>query len=59
MVVQNKWGCKDTIVKPIIIGEDFSIFVPNAFTPNNDGINDTFQPKGHGIVTYDMMVFDR
>ena len=59
LVISNKWNCKDTIVKPIVIGEDFSIYVPNAFTPNGDGINDTFQPKGHGIVQYDLMVFDR
>ncbi len=59
LIVKNIWGCKDTVIKPINIGEDFSIYVPNAFTPNGDGINDTFQPKGHGIVKYDMMVFDR
>jgi gliding motility-associated-like protein len=59
LVISNKWNCKDTIVKPVVIGEDFSIYVPNAFTPNGDGVNDTFQPKGHGIVYYDLTVFDR
>ncbi len=59
LIAENKWGCKDTVVKPIVIGEDFNIFVPNAFTPDGDGLNDLFQPKGHGIVSYDLMVFDR
>jgi len=59
LVVTNKWGCKDTIVKPIVIGEGFSIYVPNAFTPNGDGVNDLFQPKGYGIKKYNLMVFDR
>jgi gliding motility-associated-like protein len=58
-VVTNKWGCSDTIIKPIVVGEDFSFFVPNAFTPNGDGINDTFFPKGHGILKYNMAIFDR
>jgi gliding motility-associated-like protein len=59
LVVTNKWNCKDTVVKPIVIAEDFTIFVPNAFTPNNDGTNDYFQAKGYGIKKYKLMVFDR
>lgn len=36
-----------------------SIFVPNAFTPNNDGINDTFGVKGEGIRNFRMLIFNR
>jgi len=59
MVVKNKWGCADTIIKPVVVGEDYSFYVPNAFSPNGDGVNDVFFPKGHGILKYDMMIFDR
>lgn len=59
LIVKTDKGCSDTITKAIIIGEDFDIFIPETFTPNGDGINDTFQPKGFGIVKYEMSVYDR
>lgn len=59
LVVKSDMGCTDTIVRPLIVGEDFGIYVPNAFTPNADGLNDVFQPKGFGIVKYQLQIFDR
>ncbi|MCE3228851.1 MAG: hypothetical protein K0S32_3402 [Bacteroidetes bacterium] len=59
LVIANKWGCKDTITKPIQIGEDFNLYIPNVFSPNGDGSNDVFQPKGHGVIKYTMTIFDR
>lgn len=35
------------------------LFVPNAFTPNGDGINETFNPKGQSITTFNMKIFNR
>jgi gliding motility-associated-like protein len=35
------------------------ISVPNAFTPNNDGRNDSFRAVGVNITNYRMQLFDR
>jgi gliding motility-associated-like protein len=42
-----------------LVEENFSLFVPNAFSPNADGKNDIFMPKGVGILSYHLEVFDR
>jgi gliding motility-associated-like protein len=35
------------------------IFIPNVFTPNNDGINDLFAIQGVGIFQYNLYIFNR
>ena len=57
-IVYHK-GCYDTLLRPLVVGEDFGIYVPNAFTPNADGLNDVFQPKGFGVTKYELNIFDR
>lgn len=52
-------GCMDTMTKKIEIKPVFTFYIPNAFTPNGDHINDYFTAKGDEITGFEMMIFDR
>jgi len=52
-------GCKSTDTVTIEIVKCANAWIPNAFTPNHDGINDVFEPKGSCIYYYTMYIFDR
>ena len=54
-------GCYDSTIKWISIKGEFVLFVPNSFTPNGDGINDLFSPKGMGFKGKDLKfsIFNR
>jgi gliding motility-associated-like protein len=57
------YGCKDKVSQTIEVINDFGIYIPNTFTPNDDGLNDTFgpifTPYGLDEKTFDMEIFDR
>jgi gliding motility-associated-like protein len=38
---------------------DIFLYVPNAFTPNEDGLNDSFGALGYGVKDYYMGVFNK
>ena len=51
--------CSDTIVHPLVIDPVYTIYVPDTFSPNNDGINDIFMPKGQSIDEFEMYIYNR
>ncbi|MCQ2286480.1 MAG: gliding motility-associated C-terminal domain-containing protein [Bacteroidales bacterium] len=58
--VESENGCKDQAVHQVTVtGQDFQLYIPNSFTPNKNGVNDTWKPIGMGIDTYELIIYDR
>jgi gliding motility-associated-like protein len=49
LVAVSPLGCKDTSIRSIKITEEITFYAPSAFTPDNDGTNETFLVFGNGI----------
>ena len=58
LTVEFILGCSYSITKTIYVGDSYEIVIPNAFTPNNDGYNDTFRPIYYGFKYLKMQIFD-
>ena len=59
LMTESDYGCKDTTRGVIRIEYGYSFFVPDAFTPNGDGVNDYFQGYGTFVKDYELLIFNR
>ena len=56
----NEIGCVDEISRDYVIKEPDILEVPDAFTPNNDLVNNQLQPiTTPSITSWEMKVYDR
>lgn len=56
--VTYPYGCVLTNKLTIVIEKGYDVMTPNAFTPNGDGINDTFAPQFRGAKSVELNVYD-
>jgi large repetitive protein len=61
LTVTSPDGCTAMDTQTVCITPDVSIYVPNTFTPNGNGLNDVFIPVTIGIDPdqYELWIFDR
>jgi len=61
MEARNAFGCASTLCAPISVRGAPGVFMPNAFTPDGDGVNDVFLPVYDGFQDWSvqLMVFNR
>jgi gliding motility-associated-like protein len=61
LIAENDNFCRDTLDQAVCVLEPFTFWAPNAFTPNKDGVNDTFFAKGTSWTdkNYVFEIYDR
>jgi len=61
LIAYNSFNCSDTVKKPLIIYPQVVVYIPNAFTPDRDGLNEEFKPSITGVdeKKYQFYIFDR
>lgn len=59
LLVTNQWGCTDYSQREMEVKLPEGLYIPNAFTPDNDDINDNFSAGLDNITELNIMIFNR
>lgn len=62
LVATNAGGCRDTARMTVEVIEELIFFIPNAFTPDGNEFNNTFQPvftSGFDPFSFSMVIYNR
>jgi gliding motility-associated-like protein len=59
LIASNGGACPDTTYATIVVFDEFTLIIPNVFTPNGDNTNDLFTLNGTGVASIDAAIYDR
>jgi gliding motility-associated-like protein len=61
LVAFNETSCTDTLCDFINVRDEFTLWVPNTFTPDGDELNNIFEPviSDVDVQSYDFLIFNR
>jgi len=57
VTLTDSFGCKYSDETLVLV--EGSLYIPNAFTPNGDGINDFFGPEAKDVTRFSLKIFNR
>ncbi|NQX92171.1 MAG: gliding motility-associated C-terminal domain-containing protein, partial [Flavobacteriales bacterium] len=57
--VENEGMCPDSYTLDICIEDPARLFVPDIFSPNDDGLNDLLYVRGQGLASIEFSIYDR
>jgi len=58
LLVVDEQGCIDSISKNVLVESEIIFYLPNSFSPDGDGLNDTFGMKAFNVERYQSYQFE-
>jgi len=58
LTVTYPFGCVYVLTISLVVEKGYLLVIPSAFTPNSDGVNDTFRPVSKRLKNIKMDIYD-
>lgn len=59
LIISNIGGCSDSFAVNVCVLDTTSLYIPNAFTPNDDGTNEIFKIESGSVTSANIKIYNR